>query len=201
MVSASAPLTQRCFPVKLWSTNLDNSVASIEAKANVCCVKFSPTSRYHLAFGCAGKTKTCSGGVLASSGLVALTTLPLCVCRPLRPLLRPPQHQAAHHGVQGPQEGRVLRQVRQRRGDRLCVSRSHLTSCSQAAGELLPEESRMSQSTWKRWRILWAGRCFWSPSVFRFQMWSHWWQQHGQRSSRLTAFPVCSQAAALPADQ
>uniref|UniRef100_A0A3P9QAH5 COP1 E3 ubiquitin ligase n=1 Tax=Poecilia reticulata TaxID=8081 RepID=A0A3P9QAH5_POERE len=38
--------------VKLWSTNLDNSVASIEAKANVCCVKFSPTSRYHLAFGC-----------------------------------------------------------------------------------------------------------------------------------------------------
>uniref|UniRef100_A0A8B9J6X3 COP1 E3 ubiquitin ligase n=1 Tax=Astyanax mexicanus TaxID=7994 RepID=A0A8B9J6X3_ASTMX len=41
------------FTVKLWSTNLDNSVASIEAKANVCCVKFSPTSRYHLAFGCA----------------------------------------------------------------------------------------------------------------------------------------------------
>uniref|UniRef100_A0A4W3HDR3 COP1 E3 ubiquitin ligase n=1 Tax=Callorhinchus milii TaxID=7868 RepID=A0A4W3HDR3_CALMI len=39
--------------VKLWSTNLDNSVASIEAKANVCCVKFSPTSMYHLAFGCA----------------------------------------------------------------------------------------------------------------------------------------------------
>uniref|UniRef100_A0A8B9VHM2 E3 ubiquitin-protein ligase COP1 n=1 Tax=Anas zonorhyncha TaxID=75864 RepID=A0A8B9VHM2_9AVES len=39
--------------VKLWSTNLDNSVASIEAKANVCCVKFSPSSRYHLAFGCA----------------------------------------------------------------------------------------------------------------------------------------------------
>lgn len=43
-----------CVSVKLWSTNLDNSVASIEAKANVCCVKFSPTSRYHLAFGCAG---------------------------------------------------------------------------------------------------------------------------------------------------
>ncbi|XP_077392583.1 E3 ubiquitin-protein ligase COP1 [Festucalex cinctus] len=39
--------------VKLWSTNLNNSVASIEAKANVCCVKFSPSSRYHLAFGCA----------------------------------------------------------------------------------------------------------------------------------------------------
>ncbi|KAA8587523.1 hypothetical protein FQN60_016385 [Etheostoma spectabile] len=43
--------------VKLWSTNLDNSVASIEAKANVCCVKFSPTSRYHLAFGCAGEIR------------------------------------------------------------------------------------------------------------------------------------------------
>ncbi|PKU42168.1 e3 ubiquitin-protein ligase rfwd2 isoform x2 [Limosa lapponica baueri] len=41
------------YGVKLWSTNLDNSVASIEAKANVCCVKFSPSSRYHLAFGCA----------------------------------------------------------------------------------------------------------------------------------------------------
>ncbi|MEQ2247868.1 coatomer subunit alpha [Ilyodon furcidens] len=45
--------------VKLWSTNLDNSVASIEAKANVCCVKFSPTSRYHLAFGCAGMSFMC----------------------------------------------------------------------------------------------------------------------------------------------
>ncbi len=48
-----------CVSVKLWSTNLDNSVASIEAKANVCCVKFSPTSRYHLAFGCAGKSLIC----------------------------------------------------------------------------------------------------------------------------------------------
>ncbi|KAB0342920.1 hypothetical protein FD754_019846 [Muntiacus muntjak] len=45
--------------VKLWSTNLDNSVASIEAKANVCCVKFSPSSRYHLAFGCAGVLTFC----------------------------------------------------------------------------------------------------------------------------------------------
>ncbi|GAB6021877.1 hypothetical protein CHUAL_006043 [Chamberlinius hualienensis] len=39
--------------VKLWSTNVDNSVASLDAKANVCCVKFSPDSRYHLAFGSA----------------------------------------------------------------------------------------------------------------------------------------------------
>ena len=39
--------------VKLWSTNVNNSVASLEAKANVCCVEFSPTSAYHLAFGSA----------------------------------------------------------------------------------------------------------------------------------------------------
>ncbi|XP_013407329.1 E3 ubiquitin-protein ligase RFWD2 [Lingula anatina] len=39
--------------VKLWSTDVEHSVASIEAKANVCCVKFNPESRYHLAFGSA----------------------------------------------------------------------------------------------------------------------------------------------------
>ena len=41
--------------VKLWYTNMEHSVASLEAKANVCCVKFNPESRYHLAFGSAGK--------------------------------------------------------------------------------------------------------------------------------------------------
>lgn len=39
--------------VKLWYTNQERSVSSIEAKANVCCVKFNPESRYHLAFGSA----------------------------------------------------------------------------------------------------------------------------------------------------
>ncbi|KAI0228062.1 E3 ubiquitin-protein ligase COP1 [Lamellibrachia satsuma] len=39
--------------VKLWYTNMEHSVASLEAKANVCCVKFNPESRYHLAFGSA----------------------------------------------------------------------------------------------------------------------------------------------------
>ncbi|XP_033731895.1 E3 ubiquitin-protein ligase COP1-like [Pecten maximus] len=39
--------------VKLWSTNAEHSIASLEAKANVCCVKFNPESRYHLAFGSA----------------------------------------------------------------------------------------------------------------------------------------------------
>ena len=44
-----------CVAVKLWHTNMEHSVASLEAKANVCCVKFNPNSRYHLAFGSAGK--------------------------------------------------------------------------------------------------------------------------------------------------
>lgn len=39
--------------VKLWSLNNDHSVASLEAKANVCCVKFNPRSSCHLAFGSA----------------------------------------------------------------------------------------------------------------------------------------------------
>jgi len=39
--------------VKLWSTKVSHSVASLEAKANVCCVKFNPNSCYHLAFGSA----------------------------------------------------------------------------------------------------------------------------------------------------
>ncbi|XP_012141044.1 E3 ubiquitin-protein ligase COP1-like [Megachile rotundata] len=39
--------------VKLWSLNNDHSVASLETKANVCCVKFNPRSSCHLAFGSA----------------------------------------------------------------------------------------------------------------------------------------------------
>lgn len=39
--------------VKLWSLNMEHSVASLEAKANVCCVKFNPRSSCHLAFGSA----------------------------------------------------------------------------------------------------------------------------------------------------
>lgn len=40
--------------VKIWSTNMDHSITSLEAKANVCCVKFNPESSFHLAFGSAG---------------------------------------------------------------------------------------------------------------------------------------------------
>jgi len=39
--------------VKIWSLNSEHSVATLEAKANVCCVKFNPHSRYHLAYGAA----------------------------------------------------------------------------------------------------------------------------------------------------
>lgn len=39
--------------VKLWSTDMEHSVACLEAKANVCCVKFNPESRCHLSFGSA----------------------------------------------------------------------------------------------------------------------------------------------------
>ena len=34
-------------------------MASLEAKANVCCVKFNPESRFHLAFGSAGLSSQC----------------------------------------------------------------------------------------------------------------------------------------------
>ena len=39
--------------VKIWSLNAEHSVATLEAKANVCCVKFNPYSRYCLAYGAA----------------------------------------------------------------------------------------------------------------------------------------------------
>lgn len=39
--------------VKLYSLNEEHSVATLEAKANVCCVKFNPGSSSHLAFGSA----------------------------------------------------------------------------------------------------------------------------------------------------
>lgn len=39
--------------VKLWSLNENRSTHTIVAKANVCCVKFNPSSSHHLAFGSA----------------------------------------------------------------------------------------------------------------------------------------------------
>ena len=41
--------------MKLWATNMEHSVATLEAKANVCCVKFNPATKYHIAFGSAGR--------------------------------------------------------------------------------------------------------------------------------------------------
>lgn len=39
--------------VKLYNMNVDHSVATLEARANICCVKFNPKSSFHLAFGSA----------------------------------------------------------------------------------------------------------------------------------------------------
>ena len=39
--------------VKLWHMDSERSLTTLEVKANVCCVQFSPESRYHMAFGSA----------------------------------------------------------------------------------------------------------------------------------------------------
>lgn len=39
--------------VKLYNLSIDHSIATLEARANICCVKFNPKSSYHLAFGSA----------------------------------------------------------------------------------------------------------------------------------------------------
>jgi len=39
--------------VKIWSTHNDYSVTTIDAKSNVCCVKFKPDSQYNIVFGTA----------------------------------------------------------------------------------------------------------------------------------------------------
>uniref|UniRef100_A0A0R3QEG3 WD_REPEATS_REGION domain-containing protein n=1 Tax=Brugia timori TaxID=42155 RepID=A0A0R3QEG3_9BILA len=45
--------------VKLWSIGVDRSVATIDAKVNVCCVCFSPTQRNYLVFGSAERLGNC----------------------------------------------------------------------------------------------------------------------------------------------
>ncbi|CAI4229347.1 unnamed protein product [Auanema sp. JU1783] len=42
--------------VKIWSLNCDRSVTCIDAKVNVCCVCFSPTNKFNIAFGSADHT-------------------------------------------------------------------------------------------------------------------------------------------------
>ncbi len=64
--------------VKLWATNQEHSVTALEAKANVCCVKFNPSKMYSLAFGSAGNiamVKLCiilSLIVMQSKGIMQL---------------------------------------------------------------------------------------------------------------------------------
>ena len=40
--------------MKIWSTNQQKSVSTIESKANICCVKFNPENSHFIAFGSAG---------------------------------------------------------------------------------------------------------------------------------------------------
>ncbi|KAI8426694.1 LOW QUALITY PROTEIN: hypothetical protein MSG28_014400, partial [Choristoneura fumiferana] len=55
--------------VKLWALNADRSVATLEARFNVCCVRFNPRSSCHLAFGSAAH---CNNSVCV---LVSVATL------------------------------------------------------------------------------------------------------------------------------
>ena len=41
------------FTIKLWASNMCHSAGVVNAEANVCAVRFHPTSRYFLAYGCA----------------------------------------------------------------------------------------------------------------------------------------------------
>jgi E3 ubiquitin-protein ligase RFWD2 len=41
--------------VKIWSTTQPHSVATIEGKANMCCVQFNPESAFEVVAGSAGK--------------------------------------------------------------------------------------------------------------------------------------------------
>ena len=43
--------------VKLWSTQLKNSIATIPTKANICSVRFNPKTANQIAFGSAGILK------------------------------------------------------------------------------------------------------------------------------------------------
>lgn len=44
--------------VRLWAADVERSVCTLESKANVCCVQFSPSNRNHLAFGSADHSVT-----------------------------------------------------------------------------------------------------------------------------------------------
>lgn len=56
--------------VKLWCTSRPHSIFTIDAKANVCSVRFHPVERHFLAYGSAGKLLT-----IVNSNLTNLYTL------------------------------------------------------------------------------------------------------------------------------
>ena len=46
------------YVVKLWCTSRPHSIFKIDAKANVCSVRFHPVERHYLAYGSAGHYAT-----------------------------------------------------------------------------------------------------------------------------------------------
>lgn len=58
--------------VYIWSTDGMHSINSLDAKANVCCVQFSPLNRHILAYGSAG---TCFWQTSAIRTLLTLNVM------------------------------------------------------------------------------------------------------------------------------
>ena len=51
----SSPFLPLSLAVKLWCTSRPHSIYKIDAKANVCSVRFHPVERHYLAYGSAGQ--------------------------------------------------------------------------------------------------------------------------------------------------
>lgn len=81
--------------VKLWCTNQPNSLLTIDSRANICSVKFNPSS-FRIAFGSAGMSLSvylilCAVLFVCLILFVVVLTqfvvIDLIVCRPPRALL------------------------------------------------------------------------------------------------------------------
>ena len=107
--------------VKLWSTNMSHSVASLEAKANVCCVKFNPNSCYHLAFGSADHCVHYYD--LRWERLQIFLVCNQIFSPRLTIKSRVQVDQAAFERVQGSPQGGLLCQVPEQRGHRVGLHR------------------------------------------------------------------------------
>ncbi len=56
MISGNNTSLLLWYAVKLWSANCNQSIYTLDTKANVCSVQFHPTNRFYLAFGSAGES-------------------------------------------------------------------------------------------------------------------------------------------------